>query len=234
MSHKTGSEKPIGRAGRGFFIALICCIVAVGGVAASTFSEKFSQPHIVVSPAESTTVTATVTTASATSHAPAAVTTPARTTVTTVTTTAVVQTDTEHSPLFILPVSNQVLTAYSETPLYSETMGDYRVHKAVDFKAEAMQTVRACAAGTIKAVEIDPLWGASLTIDHGDGTKTVYRGVDATVREGAVVKVGDNVGNLADIPCERAMAPHLHVEFYRDGKAVDITSVVSGQLSDAR
>lgn len=218
------------RGSRMFFAVLALCIIAVGGVAASTFSKTLSSadvPTEVPSPTSQTATVITTTSASPVAVTPA--TTTVATTVTTTTTTAVM-TDTD-TAAFVLPMSNQVLTPFSETPIYSQTLCEYRVHKGVDFEGVDLQTVRACASGTISDVSMDTLWGASITIDHGNGLKTVYRGVDATVIKGTTVYVGDAIGNLAPIPCESAMKPHLHIELYQNDKAIDFTNVVSEQLA---
>jgi len=220
------------RGSRGFFAVLAMCLIAVGGVAASTFSQTLRPVEVPTLPSSPTTGSAAPTT-TVTSAAPVAV-TPATTAKTTTRTTTTTASTDNTSALFVLPLSNQILTPYSETPLYSETLCEYRVHKAVDFEGEALQKVRACASGTVSDVNVDAVWGASITLDHGSGITTVYRGVDATVVKGATVNVGDTIGNLAAIPCESAMKPHLHIEMYQNGKAMDFTTVVSGQLSPVK
>ncbi len=221
------------RGSRMFFSVLALCIIAVGGVAASTFSKTLrgvDVPTEVTSPTSQTATVITTTSAAPVAVTPATITTTS--TVTTTTTTAVgADTDTA---AFVLPMSNQVLTPFSETPIYSQTLCEYRVHKGVDFEGVDLQTVRACASGTISDVSMDTLWGASITIDHGNGLKTVYRGVDATVIKGTTVYVGDAIGNLAPNPCESAMKPHLHIELYQNGNAVNFASVVSGQLTTVK
>lgn len=238
MSQQTSSsstkKSAFKRSSRAFFAVLTLCILAVGGVAASTLSERFAEVEIPAeSPTAPTAPTPTMSTTASTSASPVAV-TPA-TTQTTVTTASTAPNDAqESSSLFILPLSNQVLTPYSEAPVYSQTLCEYRTHKAVDFEGDELQAVRACANGTVTDISVDPIWGATITLEHTNGITTVYRGVDATVIKGAEVKVGDTVGNLATVPCESAMAPHLHIEMYQNGKAIDFTTVVSGQLNPVK
>lgn len=217
--------------GRGFYVALAVCLIAVGGVAASTFSQTLTT----VSPSENggdTSTTAPTALTTTTAFTPAAV-HPATTITTTLPTTTTTAVQTEAS-LFVIPLSNQVLTYYSETPIYSQTMDNYRVHKAMDFQGEENQIVRALADGTVTAVEADPLWGGCLTIDHGGGIISIYRGLNASVTEGTAVDVGDPLGTLATVPCESAMGPHLHLEMYKNGEAFDAATILSAQLTPAK
>ncbi len=207
--------------GKGFFIALCLCLVAVGGMAVSTFSDSLSLSG---EPSPTYTTPPTVTTTSA---SPAAAHTATTITTTVVTTTTTVK----ESALFVLPLSNRVLAPFSETPVYSETMADYRPHSGIDFAGEEGQAVRALADGTVIAVAKDALWGTSLTLSHGGDILSVYRGIDPTVSEGDTVAVGDEIGFVDTAPCEKALGAHLHLELYRGETAVDPTTLLSGQLT---
>lgn len=212
------------KAGKGFFIALSLCLIAVGGMAVSTFSDSLS---VTDEPAPTyTTPAPTVTT----SVSPAAAMTATTTTAVTTTTAA---TTAKAAALFVLPLSNRVLTPFSDTPVYSETMDDYRVHLGVDFDGQDGDAVRALADGTVVAVEEDALWGTSLTLAHGGDIRSVYRGIDTAVKEGDVVTVGDEIGFVSTSPCEKAMGTHLHVELYRAETAIDPTTLLSGQLTSS-
>lgn len=210
--------------GKGFFVALALCLIAVGGMAVVTFSDTWQTASVTE---QSGTTAAPLTTKATTSAAPAA----AIAVTTTVTKEAVTTTTSEAAALFVLPLSNQVINPFCETPVYSETMDDYRAHLGVDFSGEEGQTVRALADGTVTAVSEDALWGGSMTVDHGGGIVSVYRGVEATVSEGAVLSAGDAVGLLRGVPCESAAGPHLHLELYRQDKAVDVCTLLSAQLT---
>ena len=208
--------------GKGFYIALCLCLIAVGGMAVTTFSDSLN----LMGESEPTyTTLATVTTTSA---SPAAAHTAA---VTTVTTTPTTSTTAKETALFVLPLSNRVMTSFSDTPIYSETMEDYRVHLGVDFGGEEGQSVRALADGTVADVAEDALWGTSLTITHGGDIVSVYRGINANVDEGDAVAVGDEIGFVETSPCEKAMGSHLHVELYRGETAIDPSTLLSGQLT---
>lgn len=218
------------KVGRGFFIALALCLIAVGGVATVTLSDTLlSSPAATEEPSMTTTSALQAAQITAPSTAKTTLTATRTTAVTTtMTTTTATAADT---PLFVLPLSNTVLTAFSEQPLYNDTMKVYEAHTAVDFDGEEGQSVRALAAGTVAAVEDDPLWGPCITIDHGSGIVSVYRGVAANVTVGTVLEVGDLVGTVDAVPCEKHLGPHLHLELYQNGEAVDVTTLLKTQMN---
>lgn len=214
--------------GRGFFVALTVCLIAVGGVAAVTFSDSLTAPPTVTDDPVTTTsaMEAAHITAPSTTRTTNVTTSTTTATVTTTTTTTVPAT-----PLYVLPLSNTVLTAFSEQPLFNDTLKSYQVHAAVDFDGEEGQSVRALAAGTVTAVEDDPLWGPCITVDHGSDIVSIYRGVSPSVEAGAVLEVGAAIGVVDAIPCEKHLGPHLHLELYRNGEAVDVTALLKTQLN---
>lgn len=215
------------RVGRGFFTALALCLIAIGGVAASTFSDAVNTPST-----ESTVTTVTAPTVR-TTEIPAAAPTVAPTSATTVTTTeAPVTAPTEPPALVALPMNGAILAPFSEQPLYSETMADYRAHTALDIDGEEGQAVLAVAEGTVAKTEEDPLWGPCITVDHGEGITSVYRGVLASVPQGAHVEAGHELGKLGAVPCEAHLGPHLHLELYNQGVAVDPATLLGDLLPD--
>lgn len=211
---------------RGFFAVLMLCLIAVGGVAATTFSDNLTPPLLEPDEQSPATTTAVVTTTTA---KPVAV-TPATTTVVTTTVVTTTTGTTAPASLFVLPMSNKVLRPFSEQPLYNQTLDTYRAHTAIDFDGEDGQSVRPFANGTVSAVEEDALWGGCVTVDHGAGILTVYRGISPTVEVGDELTTDDRVGILADVPCETDLGPHLHFELYKDGKIADAAALFDGQL----
>ncbi len=214
--------------GRGFFTVLMLCLIAIGGVAATTFSDSLGEPPL---EPETDTPTSVVTSVTTTTAKPVAV-TPATTTTIITTTTATAETTetTKADSLFVLPLSNKVLTPYSEQPLYNETLDTYRAHTAIDFDGEEGQPVRPFANGTVTMVEQDALWGGCVTMDHGAGVISVYRGLEVSVEVGDELTTDDHLGLLADVPCESDLGPHLHLELYKDGKTADAAALFDKQL----
>jgi len=225
MQEKQQAGKKGKAVGRGFFIALTLCILAVGGMATSHFTETLRTQ-------EQNSAFTTVSSQTTTSASPVAVTLP--TTASTTATTTVLATTTTEPPRasVVWPLGNTVAAPFSETPVYSETMEDYRPHSGVDLAGEDGDTVVALTDGTVTGFEQDVLWGGSLTVSRSDGTQAIYRGVKAGVKEGDAVQAGDPVGVLTGVPCEQAGGMHLHLELLMDGKPADpmtLLRTVSGE-----
>lgn len=212
--HETDPKKT--NTSRGFFAVLILCLIAVGGVAAATFSDSLRETPVTD---EQNRVTLTTTVTPVTTAKPAAV-KPA-TTATTVTTTTTAPEAEEAASLYTLPLSNRVLTPFSEQPIYYEVLASYRAHKAIDFDGEEGQPVHPFAEGTVTVVENDALFGGCVTVDHGSGIVSVYRGIAASVSVGDDVTTETRLGTLDVVPCESDLGPHLHMELYKDGEAAD-------------
>lgn len=124
---------------------------------------------------------------------------------------------------YVLPLTGDIQRDYSPTsPVYDETMGDWRVHKGIDFPAEMGSEVKSIGNGKVTKVMSDPSWGYIVEIDHGDFTAR-YCGLQqgSAVKPNEVISKGDTVGMLDVIPCEGEQEPHLHFEAVKDGKNVD-------------
>ena len=213
--------------GKGFYIALAVCLVAVGGVAVATFTNSLPfQKEESSSVAENSTAPTTPTTDkpvdTVITNVPDDRTTAPTTPPTSVATDPTDKPVNTKPELFVLPLSNEVLKPFSDgTQVYSKTMNDYRTHNGVDFKGEANQDVKALADGTIASVTEDALWGTITEIDHGFGIKSRYCGMATEMKAGDTVKAGDVIGKLTEIPCELVDDPHLHVEIMVNGAYVD-------------
>ena len=124
---------------------------------------------------------------------------------------------------FVLPVTDTVQRSYSPTtPVYDETMCDWRVHKGIDFACEEKAEVRSVGNGRVTKVIADNSFGYIVEIDHGDFTAR-YCGLTqgTTVRIDDTVSIGDTVGVIGSVPCENRQGCHLHFEVIKDGKAVE-------------
>lgn len=127
----------------------------------------------------------------------------------------------ERAENFVLPMDAEVQNPYSNGEIVpSKTMQDWRTHNGVDFKGAVGDPVKAVNNGIVKAVYDDVLWGTVVEIDHGKGMICKYCGFGkgSTVSVGDTVKINDKVGNLGEIPIEKAEGPHLHFEVLQDGK----------------
>ncbi len=126
----------------------------------------------------------------------------------------------------VLPVDSvSVVNDYGF--FHNKTLNTYYEHTGVDFSAAAGTEVKATENGKIESIyKDDILLGTEITVDHGNGVKTVYRFV--TEREG--LKVGDTVAKGEVIATvaeangnEYKDGPHLHFEVLENGKQVDPT-----------
>ncbi len=127
--------------------------------------------------------------------------------------------------LLVWPLRGAVVSAFSvDELLYDETMGDWRTHAGVDLAAEAGTQVMAASAGTVSAVENDPLMGTTVMIDHAGGYRTTYANLQAvpTVKVGDAVSAGQIIGAVGNTAiAEASVASHLHFAVEKDGDAVD-------------
>lgn len=125
---------------------------------------------------------------------------------------------------FALPMGTDIIKDFSNGEMvFSQTMGDWRVHNGVDFGGAAGNRVDAVADGEIIAVYEDSFLGTVVEIDHGNGMTVSYCGLKkgSTLVEGTFVKGGDKIGSLGNVPVESADGDHLHLEVKVDGKTVD-------------
>ena len=108
---------------------------------------------------------------------------------------------------------------------HNKTLNNYYEHTGMDFSAEVGAEVLAVQDGVVESIyKDDVLTGTEITIDHGDGVKTVYRFVtaDENLTVGTAVKRGDCIATVADATGEEYKdGAHLHFEIKKDGKAVD-------------
>ncbi len=120
----------------------------------------------------------------------------------------------------------------STIQVWSETMGDYRVHLGVDIVTEEGAPVYAAADGVVSKVWDDALMGRCIAIAHDDNIFTFYKNLDPVLCEGieqdASVKCGQQLGKVGESAiAELADEPHLHIEMTVNGLAVDPADYLS-------
>ena len=146
--------------------------------------------------------------------------------------------DEEKKLTFVSPMVGSVTREHSMTePVFSLTLGEWRVHTGIDISCEEGATVYSSEAGEVTRVYDDPLLGHTVELTHSDGTVTRYSNLDSestvdliigeSVKAGAVLgQVGDSsVSELAD-------EPHLHFEMIRDGVKVNPLQYLSDESKD--
>lgn len=110
--------------------------------------------------------------------------------------------------------------------VFSNTLGEWRVHLGIDIMTEASAPVYAAAKGKIKQISDDPLWGKCIWIEHDGDAVSIYRGLDDTLADGievgAKVSEGTLIGAVGEGGVlELAEEPHLHFEMKVGGTDVD-------------
>lgn len=131
----------------------------------------------------------------------------------------------EEQVIFILPVeSYSDVALYSETMAYNSTLKRFSSHMATDFFAAEGTSVYAVWDGVVESVENSLLTGYSVTIDHGDGLKTIYNSLEDSieVESGATVKKGELIGRVSTTNRQESKeGAHLHFEVVENGASIN-------------
>ena len=132
---------------------------------------------------------------------------------------------------FIMPVSNPTsIGQFSDTMVWCSTLNRFESHLAIDFFAAEGTAVLAAYDGTVESVESTLLEGVTVTIDHGNGLKTVYNSladVDA-VSVGQTVAQGYIIGEVSvSNRQEYKDGAHLHFEVIENGAIIDPVKYLS-------
>ncbi len=127
----------------------------------------------------------------------------------------------------IAPLSDManVINPFSGSELVkNETTGSWQTHNGADISAVPGSEVFVVYDGEVTAVNNDPLWGVTVTIDHHNGFISKYCSLadDLSVQTGDKLVKGDVLGVIGDTAdIESALEPHLHIELTHNGKYVD-------------
>ncbi len=138
-----------------------------------------------------------------------------------------------------LPTQGSISKGHDSTiQVWSETMGDYRVHLGIDISTEENAAVLAPADGTVEKIWDDALMGRCVAISHGDDIYTFYKNLSSTledgIEEGAKVKAGQKLGQVGSTAlAELADEPHLHLEMTVNGLAVDPRDYFSAEAKES-
>lgn len=242
--HFQKKQPPEKRTGKGFYITLGVCLIAIGVAAWTTYDSVVQ--YVDPSPSSSQTAEPTQQTVSGVAinslpssepessepeTSSAAVSSEEESSSEPAEPTAVVpvSSQTPEEPTeFLLPFANtKVLKAYSEKPVYSQTMKDWRTHNGIDLSAAAGDTVKSITSGTVEEIKKDPLYGNMVVIRHGSITaRYCGLGDTALVKQGDTVTAGQDIGSISSVPCESTEASHLHLILEKDEKEIDPTTIL--------
>lgn len=216
-------------AGKGYYIALIACLAAVG-VSGYVFVKTARDSAV------ETSAAATVPPAVSASAQPETAATPKVSEKPSVKdpmedsreeTMAEAQAD----PV-VWPMQGDILASYSrETLTYSATMADWRTHEGLDIAAEAGDPVCAAQSGTVTAIYEDDFLGNVVVVSHADDVSTLYANLDGdiAVTVGQDVDAGDTLGQVGHSALlETADPDHLHFAVFRSGEPADPLSYLPG------
>ena len=140
-------------------------------------------------------------------------------------------------PRFTSPVVGTVEKSHSlEVPVFSNTLGDWRIHTGIDIAAEEGTEVYAAADGVVSRVWSDPFHGKSVEITHEGGIVSVYSNLagEVSVKEGDTVASGALIGKVGDTSlAELADEPHIHFEIKLEGVSVNPLDYISEESKKA-
>ena len=135
---------------------------------------------------------------------------------------------------FVMPVSGTVGTGYdADMPVFSTTLGEWRLHLGIDILTEEDAPVYAAEDGIITGIYKDGRFGYTIEITHDEEHKTVYSNLKnetlVSLEIGDEVAKGDRIGTVGDSAVsEIAEEPHLHFEIFVDGVARDPKEFIEG------
>ncbi len=205
-------------AGKGYYIALILCAVAIGifgYVFQRTGSEQEPASVQVQNPTEENipVVATQPTTPGEKPTGPAA-------------TEPTVPVSTIQKALrTAAPVAGEAIVPYAMDHLtYNQTTRDWRVHNGIDLAAQAGTKVLAAADGTVYTVYEDETMGMTVVIRHEGGYTTKYSSLarEVSVAPGDSVKMGDPIGFVGSTALmESALGDHVHFSVTCDGVSMD-------------
>ena len=210
-----------GRSGRGYYIALILCAVAVG-ITSYVYSRYTAEEEILLqeenvipvgtmAPREDIPVIATQTPEQKNESRETEQTEPA--------------TVPDKKRKICSPVSGQEIFGYSMEALsYNQTTRDWRVHNGVDLAAEEGTPVCASCDGTVYTTYQDDSMGYTVVIRHDGGYTTRYSSLteDLAVSAGDPVQAGQTIGYAGTTALvETAMGSHVHFSVTCQDKPMD-------------
>lgn len=151
-------------------------------------------------------------------------------------TTPAPQTDThKQQPVstkpYVMPLEGEISAIFSlDTPIYSKTLEDWRIHDGIDIAAKTGTDVKAVNDGVVEEIYNDDLFGITVVIRHTDGKKSTYCNLEDSVEleKGQVIKQNDIVGKVGSTAVyEMSDGEHLHFEMSENGKKIDPVKVIA-------
>ena len=124
-----------------------------------------------------------------------------------------------------LPLSGETVASYAMDCLsYNPTTRDWRVHNGVDIAAQEGTPDCAAADGVVYTTYEDEAMGTTVVIRHDGGYVTMYASLDAdvTVSAGDTVELGQTIGYVGSSALlESAIGDHVHFCVTVDDESMD-------------
>ena len=125
----------------------------------------------------------------------------------------------------VLPVQGTLTSAFGART--DPVGGQEGFHYGLDLAAEEGTKIGAFADGTVRETGENAGYGNYLVIGHADGFATLYAHCSSLhVRAGQQVTRGEKVAQVGQ--SGKATGPHLHLELWKDGRALDPAAYLSG------
>ena len=123
---------------------------------------------------------------------------------------------------FAFPVAGgEVVKDYTDaTVTFNKTLGVYTGHLALDIGGAENANVLAAYEGEVESIVNTYLEGTSVTVNHGNGLKTVYNSIDVAdgIEVGKMLAKGDIIGVISvNNRQEYKDGAHLHFEVWENG-----------------
>ncbi len=212
--------------GKGFYLVLAGCMVAIGFAAYSAL-DAIAPPKESTEPSPKQSYEQSNDTYTVPSTNPTPVTTP-----TPATTQKPTEPVAEEQPVpadapavaekFTAPFKGTVLKDFDDKTLqYSKTYEDLRLHTALDLCPQDGLLVNSCGDGTVASIDEGTAMGTVITVDHGNGLFLRYCGVkNVKVAVGDTVSMSQPLAEIGVVTNECADEAHLHLEASRDGTPI--------------
>ena len=200
--------------GKGYYIALILCVVAIG-ISGYLYYRNTDEPDPQLQAQPGTALEEP-----SGQQMPVVATQPGQTTE-----PKEEQPQTVTPPRRTKPVKGETVTGHAVDALsYNQTNRDWRTLDGIDIAAAAGTEVCAAADGTVYTVYEDETLGMTVVIRHPDDYTTRYSSLaeQVSVKPGDAVTAGQTIGQVGNTALlENAIGDHLHFSVSCGGKAVD-------------
>jgi len=203
--------------GKGFYVALGLCLVAVGVAGYAAYNQTVDQ----------LSQTPSISVPDSTSKSEwdfDAVDKPQ---------TSVTKDDSEievQAQPIVMPLNGEIQNPFSNGELVkSPTTQIWKTHDGVDIKGDLGAQIKSMTGGTVTKIAQDAILGAYVIIDHGNGLQGYYCNLNTVlpVKEGDKVSAGTIIGAIGDTSeSEMAEPSHLHFGLKKNGSWVDPISTI--------